>query len=178
MAGDNIRVFGGCSEVEAYSHSWKMRREADGTFTHLTGSAPTVISQVPRIARNAVREGRFDEAREHMATLMHYTVDATTIWHLTRELTADQHRSGEADVAKHVDKLLAHPGPLPLPDPKSLYLSAVAVAEQTCASQLDRVKAAQDAGHLPDALAAEMVQRCADFTLSCLLYAWKFVERA
>lgn len=179
IAGDNIAVFGGCSEVEAHSHSWKMQRNPDGTFTHLTGSAPTTIAEVPRLARNAVRAGRFDEAREHMATLMHYTVDVTTIWHLTRELTSANHRSGEADVAKRVDKLLAHPGPLKLPEPKSLYRSVIAVAEETASSQLDRVKQAQaDGGHLPDDLAAEMVQRCADFTLACVLYVWPFIARA
>lgn len=183
VENDNIAVFGGCSDQEAYAHSYKLSwdRETD-TFEHLTGSAPTVIAQTPREARNAVREGDFDRARETLATTMsHYAIDATTIWHLSRELTSDQHRIGEEDIAKKVRKLVRTPvEPLELPTPKSLYRSTIAICEDTVRTQVDRVKADQSKdNHLhDDELIAEMVNRCASFGLSAFLYAWKYVGKA
>ncbi len=180
IAGDNIAVFGGCSEVEAFAHSYKLEREPDGSFRHLTGSAPTVISQAPRLCRDAVREGQFDEARRHMAmAFSHYAVDSCTIWHLSRELTSEEHRTGEATTAKNL-RLLTHPGPLPMPDPKSLYRSAIKVCEDTVTQQLDRVKQAQADGSYAKAqdLMAEQLNRCASWGLAVALYTWHFVERA
>lgn len=183
IAGDNIFVSGGCAIEEAYAHSYKLAwdRTTD-TVSHLTGSAPSVLAETPREARNAVREGEFDVAREILAkAFSHYAVDLTTIWHLTRELSSDQHRIGEEDVAKIAHRALAQPiEPLALPDPKSLYRSAVQVAEDTLRSQLDRVAADMKAdNHLHDrALAAEMIRHCASFGLAVFLYVWRYIERA
>lgn len=129
-----------------------------------------------------MREGEFDVAREALAKLFaHYAVDLTTVWHLTRELSGDQHRIGEEDIAKIAPKALATPiTPLVLPDPKSLYRSATKVAEDTVRSQLDRVLADQKAdNHLHDKdLMTEMIRHCASFGLACFLYAWRYIERA
>lgn len=180
VAADNVAVFGGCAIEEAWAHSLKMEwdRSTD-TFSTFKGSVATTMAQVPRLARNAVREGRFDEAREHLATAIHYATDSTTIWHLTHELSADEHRNGEAELVKQL-KLLSHPGPLALPAPKSLYESTISVAEDTVRQQLDRVRAAQEGDGLAKDkdLCAEMLQRCADWSLACVLYAWRFIEKA
>ena len=177
VSGDNIAVFGGCAINEAYAHSWKM----DAEHHHLTGSVATVLSQAPRLARDAVREGQFDEARRHIGMAFgHYAVDATTIWHLTRDLTADQHRTGEAACARVVAKVLQHPGPLPLPVPKSLFDSAVQVSADTLDQQFAPVKAAQEGGSYAkdlDLIAAQ-VNRCAAFGLSVALYIWRYVATA
>lgn len=182
VAGDNIMVSGGCAYEEAYAHSYKLAwdRTAD-TFEHLTGSVPTVLAQTAREARNAVREGEFDQAREILAKAMcHYAVDATTIWHLTRELSGEQHKIGEEDTAKIAERALVVPvKPLKLANPKSLYESTVAACEETVHTQLDRVAAAQVHTHMSDKdLMAEMVNRCASFGLAVFLYAWHYVEKA
>lgn len=181
--GDNIFVSGGCALEEAHAHSWKMAwdREHD-TFEHLTGSVPTVIAQTPREVRNAVHEGDWEAAREGLGKLIgHYTVDSQTIWHLTRELTSEQHRLGEGDIVKVVKKALAPPvEPLWRARPKSLYNATIEESENTLRLQLDRLKAAQAGDdHIHDKdLMVEMVRRCAAFSLSAFLYAWHYLERA
>lgn len=181
--GDNILVSGGCALEEAFFHSYKLAwdRKAD-TFTHLTGSGPTVIAETPRLARNASKEGDFDQVREHLARAIHVATDLTTVWHLTRELGGDLHEEGEAAVAKVVRKVLpAKVEPLLLPKAHSLLQSQVRVSEDTLRAQLDRVRAAQAAkgglGSDP-ALVAEMVERCCAWSLTVVGYAWRLVERS
>jgi hypothetical protein len=183
VAGDNILVTGCDEEQEQYAHSYKLERQSDGALKHLVGSAPTVIGQTTRLCRNAVREGRFEEARKHAGLLMHYAADLTTIWHLTRELTATQHKEGEGQIARALDRIM--PGQeewqaFRLPEPKSLEESAVEVAKETVRQQLDRVLRVQAAGPItkdPE-LCREMLARCCGFTLAAELYVWRFVERA
>lgn len=183
ISGDNILVAGGCALEEAHAHSYKLQRNPDGSFTHLTGSVPTVIAQTTRLARDAVKEGRFDEAREHLGKLLHFAVDSQTIWHLTRELTSDQHKDGEADIAENVAVFLpSHEewDAFKLPHPKSLYESTVAACEDTVRQQLDRVKVVQDKGSIaadPD-LCREMLARACGFALACEMYVWKWVASA
>lgn len=181
--GTNILVAGGCALDEAYGHSYKLAwtRDAD-TVTPITGSGPVGLSQVPRLARNAVREGDFHEARIQMARSLHIATDLTTIWHLTRTLTKKFHESGEAQIAKVAAKLLKTytPTPVKMGHPKSLYLSLQTESEQTLRSQLDRVKAVQEAGAITETmpLVTEMVTHCADWSLTVLLYIWKVVDSA
>lgn len=117
-----------------------------------------------------------------MGKLLHYAVDATTIWHLTRELTSQQHKNGEVEIAKAILKLMpeATNFSFDLPVPKSLYQSVVRVCEATVNLQLDEVKGAQAAGlltaNLP--LCKEMIKRCTGFALACELYVWKYIEKA
>lgn len=183
VAGDNIFVSGGCAVEEAYGHSYKLSwdRKSD-TFEHLTGSVPTVIAQTAREARNAVREGEFDVAREILAKCWsHYAVDAQTLWHLTRELTSEQHRWGEEDIAELAHRLVVTPvTPMKLSDPRSLYRSTIDACEETVRTQLDKVLADQKSdSHLHDRdLMAEMVNRCASFGMAAFLYVWKYVSRA
>lgn len=181
LDGDNIRNTGSDAEHEQFAHTYKLERVAGGGWRHLVGKAPEVISDAPRALRNAVREGQFDEARRIFGKLLHYTVDLTTIWHLTRELTAEQHSSGEREIALALTALMPKDAPaLKLPAPKSLHQSAVQVAQETVLLFLDRVRAAQGRGKLTadQALCREMLERCCGFSLAVCQYSWRYVESA
>jgi len=180
LDGDNIRNTGSDGEHEQYAHTYKLERDGE-TFRHLVGSAPSVIASLPRDVRNAVREGQFDEARRIFAKGLHYTVDLTTIWHLTREIPSDRHSAGEKEIAQKLAALMPRdPKALPLPDPKSLYRSCIQVAQETLLLFLDRAKAAQAEGRVTSdmELCAQMLERCSGFSLAVAQYVWRYVEAA
>jgi len=155
---------------EAHAHSYKLA--ADGK-THLTGSAPTVIAQAPRECVSAVREGQFDDAREIMVkTMSHYAADLCTPWHVTRELTSDQHTRGEAALGKITLPLPLVPATLA--SPRSLYQSCVAVAEETHALFVDKLAAGVSVGDLGN----EILAHAAGFGLTVAHYIWHYIERA
>jgi len=181
---DNITPTGNCLLEEAWAHSYKLHWDRDKDLvTPVGGSAVEVLTATPRLARNAAKEGRFDEVREHLARSIHVSTDLATIWHLTRDLPKEYHKDGEAELARVARKVL-HPAlelePLKLPQPKSLYESLAILAEETLRTQFDRVKAAQAAGGIVKtrewALAKEMLTRCAGQSLAVLLYAWRYVQ--
>lgn len=155
---------------ECHAHSYKLA--ADGV-THLTGSAPTVIAQSAREAVSAVREGEYQQAREVMVKAMsHYAVDICTPWHTTRLLTSEQHREGEKALAKLP---LPEPVPAKLLAPRSLYRSAVAVAQETNRLFVARLAGGED---ISGPIGAEILSHAVDFGLSVGLYLWKWVDRA
>ena len=161
----------GCETgVECHAHSWKLG--PDGS-SHLTGSAATVIASAPRECLSAVREGHFDEAREvFVKAFSHYALDITTPWHVTRQLTSEQHRAGEKAIAKLA---IASPiVPIPLAEPRSLYRSAVAAAEETHSLYVARLMAGDEAtGELGAAILAHSV----GFGLSVAHYIWRWLVR-
>lgn len=168
---DNLLQTGCETGVECYAHSYKL--EPDGK-THITGSAPTVIATAPRECVSAVREGRYDEARETMVKAMsHYAVDLCTPWHVTRELSRDQHSKGEKMIAR-----LPMPAPIrpvPLGDPKSLYRSCVAAAEDTYRLFVARLKAGEEpAGDL----GAEILAHAVGFGLTVAFTIWHYIDKA
>lgn len=170
---DNLLQTGCESGVECHAHSWKLA--PDGK-THLTGSAPTVLATAPRECTSFVREGQFEEARETMVkAFSHYALDLCTPWHVSRELTSDQHRQGEKALAR-----LALPSPIrpaTLADPKSLYKSAVAVAEETHALFVDPLKTAT-AQDLKGELGQHIVAHAVSFGLAVAYYIWHYIDRA
>ena len=182
IEGDNLLTSGGDTEHEQYAHTYKLHLEPDGSLHHLVGSAPTVIAQTPRLCRDAIREGKFDEARERFVqTFCHYAVDLSTPWHVTRSLTSAQHKGGELDIAKHNGAWLPKDlAPLALSDPKSLYRSAVGQAERTYRMHvvaLEQVQAPD--GNIPDNdVAKAIVADAAGFGLAVALYTWRWMASA
>lgn len=170
---DNLLQTGCETGEECHAHSYKL--DTDG-LTHLTGSAPTVISQAPRECVSAVREGQFDTARElFVKTVAHYSVDLCTPWHVTRELPREQHQSGE-----HL--LGQHPPTEPitvatLGHPKSLFQSCVAAAQDTHVLFVARLKA-PDVFKTDAVIAQEIVDHAAGFGLAVAYYIWHYIEQA
>jgi hypothetical protein len=99
-------------------------------------------------------------------------LDITTPWHVTRELTSEQHRAGEKAIAKLA---IASPiVPVPLAEPKSLYRSAVAAAEETHSLFVPRLLLGEEAsGELGTAILAHST----GFGLSVAHYIWRWLVR-
>lgn len=168
---DNLIETGCASGVEAHDHSYKLA--PDGK-THLTGSAPTVIARAPIDCVSACREGHFNDAREIMVkAFSHYAVDLCTPFHVSRELTGEQHSVGEKAMSK-----LAIPSPIvavPFANPKSLHLSCIAAAEQTHALFVPRLLKGED---IKGELGTEILAHAVGFGLSVAHYIWRYVSKA
>lgn len=184
---DNLWQLSNC-EGEGRFHSMKLQwdRKVD-TMTRITGSVDFAIASEARTIHNAVTAGKFDEAREHYLEVAHYAVDACTLPHLSREMTAEQHGAFESAIKDYMVKeeefpveqqLLQHPSPLRLIT-KNLRAVTQEVCEETVRTQLDRVLAIMAKGKVTDdvALCQEIVARCAGFTLAVWLALWRVIAR-
>jgi hypothetical protein len=168
---DNLLRTGCDTGEECYAHSYKL--QPDGR-TPITGSAPTVIAQAPRECVSAVREGRYDEARETMVkAFSHYAVDLCTPWHVTRELPRESHSKGEKILARL--PLPAPIRPVDLTPANSLYEAAVSAAEDTHRLFVGRIV---DGEALDGALGREILAHALGFGAAVAHYIWHYLDQA
>lgn len=137
-----------------------------------------MIATAPRECLSACREGHFDEAREiFVKAFSHYALDLCTPWHVTRELTSEQHRHGEQALSK-----LPLPDPirpLTLAEPKSLDRSCVAAAKETHRLFVGRLKGGEHPAEDPAGpIGTEILEHALGFGLAVAYYVWRWIEKA
>lgn len=177
---DNIQHQGDRRSSAGWYHSHKLVRDARGRLRHLAGSVRTPIQAAPWLIIRARGRGELAMIPDLLVEISHYTVDATTLPHLTRELTGKEHVAFEHAVRDRLPDLLSAPAPLVLPRPRDLGGSVPIVCRETYLSQIVRVRSALAAGTLPEetALLREIVARCLAFTLAVWHELWREISPA
>lgn len=167
--------------VECHAHSYKMKKNDDGSFTHLTGSVHTWLGRTPMEVRSYIQEGQFDVAREmFVKAFSHAAIDVSTPWHLTRTLTSEQHSNGERELAAKLTMLLpSTPRAKLLSDPKSLSHSAVLHAQATYDKFVDALAAVQAKGKVTDdvVLAKAIIDNALAFGIATAYYIWNHIAK-
>ena len=177
---DNIFHTGGVSSSAGWFHSHKLTRDAKGKLRHVSGAVRTPIAAGLWLCHGALADGDHDAVRRWLVELSHYTVDATTLPHVTRELTNDEHRRFEQIVRDRLPDLAPsiEAEVLLLPHSRDVGGSVPDVCRETYLNQYPRVRVALDANNLAnqDALLADIVIRCVGFTMAFWLDLWQGIK--